>query len=114
MSVVHVSVKPSCMFCRCLAVDKIEECEEHGLNEEFSSDEEEKELKFTNDAKDDEDLSTWETSEKYGFFKHTKITHMKKKILCNLFEVVHNQKAFYFSIYDIDCDIINMFFKYVQ
>lgn len=65
MSVVHVSVKPSCMFCQCLAVDKIEECEEHGLNEEVSSDEEEKELKFT---KDDEDLSTWETSEKYGFF----------------------------------------------
>lgn len=65
MSVVHVSVKPSCMFCQCVAVDKIEECEEHGLNEEFSSDEEEKELKFT---KDDEDLSTWETSEKYGFF----------------------------------------------
>uniref|UniRef100_K1PIU6 Uncharacterized protein n=1 Tax=Magallana gigas TaxID=29159 RepID=K1PIU6_MAGGI len=45
-------------------MDKIEECEEHGLNEEFSSDEEEKELKFTKDAKDDEDLSTWETSEK--------------------------------------------------
>lgn len=63
MSVVHVSVKPSCMFCQCLAVDKIEECEE-----QFSSDEEEKELKFTKDAKDDEDLSTWETSEKYGFF----------------------------------------------
>lgn len=68
MSVVHVSVKPSCMFCQCLAVDKIEECEEHGLNEEVSSDEEEKELNFTKDAKDDEDLSTWETSEKYGFF----------------------------------------------
>lgn len=68
MSVVHVSVKPSCMFCQCLAVDKIGECEEHGLNEEFSSDEEEKELKFTKDAKDDEDLSKWETSEKYGFF----------------------------------------------
>lgn len=68
MSVVHVSVKPSCMFCQCLAVDKIEECKEHGLNEEVSSDEEEKELKFTKDAKDDEDLSTWETSEKYGFF----------------------------------------------
>lgn len=57
MSVVHVSVKPSCMFCQCLAVDKIEECEEHGLNEEVSSDEEEKELKFTKDAKDDEDRS---------------------------------------------------------
>lgn len=46
-------------------MDKIEECEEYGLNEEVFLDEEEKELKF---VKDDEDLLIWEISEKYGFF----------------------------------------------
>lgn len=65
MLVVYVFVKLFCLFCRCLVVDKIEECEEYGLNEEFFLDEEEKELKF---IKDDEDLLIWEISEKYGFF----------------------------------------------
>lgn len=49
-------------------MDKIEECEEYGLNEEFFLDEEEKELKFIKDVKDDDDLLIWEISEKYGFF----------------------------------------------
>lgn len=74
MSVVHVSVKPSCMFCRCLAVDKIEECEEHRLeeDEELSSEDDDvemKELRFTTNTKDDEDPQTLETDGKYGFPK---------------------------------------------
>lgn len=52
------------MFCRSLAVDKIEESEEQGFYEE-NSDEEEKELGFTKEAQENED-QPWDSNEKYG------------------------------------------------
>jgi hypothetical protein len=59
------------MFCQCLAVDRIEESEERVFYEEIAG-EEDKELGFTNEARENDD-EEWDGNEQYGCYSKANV-----------------------------------------